>query len=44
VQLPAKLAHILAAPERFSRLDNNEALVRDFIAQNARATRKGARA
>ncbi len=44
IELPARLAPILTAPERFSRLENDESRIRDFIADHARAMRDATRA
>lgn len=43
IELPPRLAPILTAAERFSRLENDEARVRAFIEDHARATRLAAR-
>jgi len=39
VELPARLKPILDAPERFTRLENDEADIKTFIEENARAAR-----
>ncbi len=44
IELPARLAPILTAPERFSRLENDESRIRVFIADHARAVRDATRA
>ena len=37
VELPARLRPMLDAPERFTRLENDEARIKTFIEENARA-------
>ena len=43
IELPPRLAPILTAEERFSRLENDEGRVRAFIEDHARATRLATR-
>jgi threonine synthase len=43
IELPPRLAPILTAPERLSRIENDEALIRAFIDSHARAARSATR-
>jgi threonine synthase len=44
IELPPRLAPILTAPERFSRLENDESRIKVFITDHARAMRNSTRA